>query len=64
MAYGAADRRVPIEHGRRMRDALKAANNPHKYHEYPSEGHGWATLATRVDFWGRVEAFLGQHLRV
>jgi dipeptidyl aminopeptidase/acylaminoacyl peptidase len=64
MAYGAADRRVPIEHGRRMRDALKAANKPHEYHEYPSEGHGWATLATRVDFWGRVEAFLGQHLRV
>jgi dienelactone hydrolase len=63
LAYGGVDRRVPVEHGRRMRDALKAANKPHEYHEYPSEGHGWATLATRVDFWGRVEAFLGQHLR-
>lgn len=63
MAHGAIDRRVPLEHGVKMRDALQAAG--HKQVEwvlYPEEGHGWRALETNKDFWGRVERFLGRNL--
>jgi dipeptidyl aminopeptidase/acylaminoacyl peptidase len=29
---------------------------------YQDEGHGWTQPATRVDFWKRVENFLGRHI--
>jgi dipeptidyl aminopeptidase/acylaminoacyl peptidase len=29
---------------------------------YEKEGHGWGLARTRVDFWGRVEKFLQQHI--
>ncbi len=63
MAYGGVDRRVPIEHGKRMRDALAKAGNANvEWIEYAKEGHGWALAETRVDFWTRVENFLSRHL--
>lgn len=62
MAYGGVDRRVPIEHGTRMRDALRRHGAPHEWIVYPDEGHGWMLEANAVDFWTRVEAFLAQHL--
>jgi len=62
MAYGGVDERVPIAHGERMRDALRAHNPSVEFIEYPSEGHGWARPETNIDFWGRVETFLGRHL--
>jgi acetyl esterase/lipase len=63
MAFGALDRRVLIEHGKRMRAALTEAGNPPLYVEYPDEGHGWFNLETRLDFARRMEAFLAQHLK-
>lgn len=63
MAYGGEDMRVPIDHGTRMRDALKPHNPNVEWVEYPDEGHGWSLEATRVDFWGRVERFLERHLK-
>jgi dipeptidyl aminopeptidase/acylaminoacyl peptidase len=62
MAYGKRDRRVPIEHGERMRDALKAHNPNVEWVVYEKEGHGWFLLDTEKDFWGRVERFLAKHL--
>ncbi len=62
LAYGRRDVRVPIEHGEKLRDALKAAGRPPLWVEYADEGHGWAQAANRIDFWQRVEAFLAQHL--
>lgn len=61
MAYGGMDRRVPIQHGLAMRDALQA-DQPVEWIEYPDEGHGWFKLKTNEDFWGRVERFLARHL--
>ena len=29
---------------------------------YPDEGHGWARPANRIDFNGRTELFLAEHL--
>ena len=63
MAYGGNDRRVPLEHGRAMRDALGAAGYKGlEWVVYPEEGHGWTRLADNVDFWTRVEKFLARHI--
>ena len=64
MGYGGADRRVPIEHGRRMFDAVKGHNPGAEFVLYDKEGHGWALPATEADWWGRVENFLARHLAV
>ena len=62
MGYGGADRRVPIEHGRRFFAAVKPHNPQAEFVEYEKEGHGWALHDTEVDWWTRVEAFLARHL--
>lgn len=62
MAYGGSDRRVPSLHGERFRDAVKKHNTQVDYIAYPAEGHGWHLPETRIDFWGRVEKFLDQHI--
>ena len=62
LAFGELDRRVPIEHGQRMRDALIAAGQKPELIIYPGEGHGFGIPANRVDYYKRVEAFLAEHL--
>ncbi len=63
LAYGGVDRRVPIEHGERMRAALRKAGQEPEWVVYPNEGHGWNYPETKKDFWQRVETFLGRHLK-
>jgi dipeptidyl aminopeptidase/acylaminoacyl peptidase len=63
MAYGGADRRVPIVHGVKFRDAVQKTNPNVEWVEYTDEGHGWVTTKTNVDFWGRVEKFLEKNLK-
>ena len=62
MAYGGSDRRVPIDHGTSFRNAVQKTNNQVEWVEYREEGHGWALVKNRVDFWGRVEKFLDRHI--
>jgi len=62
LAYGRQDQRVPIEHGERLRDALKGHNANVDWVLYDKEGHGWFRLETNKDFWTRVERFLARHL--
>lgn len=62
LAYGEDDRRVPLAHGKRMRDALAAAGRPPEWVSYPGEGHGFAKLENRLDFARRLETFLAKHL--
>ncbi|MBC7414080.1 MAG: S9 family peptidase [Herminiimonas sp.] len=62
LAYGGADRRVPIEHGTRFRDAVQRTNRDVEWVEYPEEGHGWALIKNRIDFWSRVEKFLDRNI--
>jgi dienelactone hydrolase len=62
LAYGGADRRVPIFHGKNLRDALSKTNKNVEWIEYESEGHGWALPSTRIDFWTRVEKFLDRNI--
>lgn len=63
MAYGGEDRRVPLEHGTRLRDALSPRNSNLEWVVYADEGHGWMLPANKVDFWGRVERFLDRNLK-
>ena len=63
MAYGGADRRVPIDHGLKMRSALAPHNKDVEWIDYPSEGHGWMLEANDIDFWTRVEKFLDRNLK-
>jgi dipeptidyl aminopeptidase/acylaminoacyl peptidase len=63
MAYGAADRNVPIKHGTDFRDAVSRTNKDVEWVVYTEEGHGWRMLETQVDFWTRVEKFLDRYLR-
>ncbi|NVD99804.1 S9 family peptidase [Massilia sp. BJB1822] len=62
LAYGGADQRVPIYHGTKFRDAVKAHNKDVEWIEYAEEGHGWTLPKNRIDFWGRVEKFLDRNI--
>ncbi|MFZ6645655.1 alpha/beta hydrolase family protein [Undibacterium sp. TJN25] len=62
LAYGGSDTRVPIDHGTAFYRAVKATNSRVEWVEYPEEGHGWRLLKNNVDFWTRVEKFLGQNI--
>ncbi|WP_426336502.1 alpha/beta fold hydrolase [Pseudoduganella sp. R-31] len=62
LAHGTDDRRVPFPHYTKLRSALQEAKADAEFVEYIGEGHGWSTLKTRLDFWGRVEKFLDKHI--
>jgi dipeptidyl aminopeptidase/acylaminoacyl peptidase len=65
MFYGAEDRRVPIEHGERMLDALKRAGKGARVHMevFSNEEHGISKLENRVKAYTMVEAFLRESLK-
>jgi dipeptidyl aminopeptidase/acylaminoacyl peptidase len=62
LAYGAADRRVPIVHGTRFKSALDDAHKEYEWVVYADEGHGFTKDDNLVDFYARVERFLAKHL--
>ena len=62
LAYGGADRRVPLFHGERFYKAVKQTNPNVEWIVYPDEGHGWALPKNEIDFWNRVERFLERHI--
>ena len=62
LAYGGADLRVPLYHGRQFHDAVSKTNRQVEWIEYPDEGHGWTLPKNRIDFWGRVEKFLDKNI--
>lgn len=62
LAYGGADKRVPLYHGEKFHDAVKKTNPNVEWIEYRAEGHGWSLPENRIDFWTRVEKFLDRHI--
>lgn len=62
LAYGGADRRVPIDHGTKFYAAVKGSNPNVEWIEYPGEGHGFFLPKNKIDFWSRVEKFLDKHI--
>ena len=63
MAYGAADRRVPIEHGQRMKAALEAAGQKPVWMVADGEGHGFREMANQKMFYEAMEKFLAENLK-
>ena len=63
LAHGQRDRRVPVEHAEKLRDAMAAAGHAPEWVLYPDEGHGWLKAANRFDFARRMERFLAEHLK-
>lgn len=58
LGYGGADTRVPISHGRALRDAVSKTNRDVEWVVYQEEGHGWALPKNNIDFWTRAEKLL------
>lgn len=63
LAYGEDDRRTPIAHGTRLRDAMIAAGNPPIWVTYSGEGHGFGNTKNEIDFDQRMEIFLAKYLK-
>ena len=62
LAYGGEDRRVPLAHGERMREALERHGKSFEWVLHADEGHGFASLDHRIDFYARMEALLRRTL--
>ena len=62
LAHGTVDRRVPIVHSIKLRDAVLKTNPNVEWVEYKDEGHGWKLVPNRIDFWTRVEKFLQKNI--
>jgi dipeptidyl aminopeptidase/acylaminoacyl peptidase len=62
LAYGGADRRVPMSQGKLFYEQVKKTNPRVQWIEYGNEGHGWYLPANRIDFWTKVEKFLAANI--
>ena len=62
LAYGGADRRVPMAQGKLFYEKVQQTNHDVEWIEYDSEGHGWYLPKNNIDFWTRVERFLDRHI--
>mgnify|MGYP001589951415 CR=1 FL=1 len=62
IAQGANDPRVKKSESLQMVEALKNAGKTVEYVEYPDEGHGFARPENRLNFYGKAERFLADHL--
>ncbi|MFZ3289093.1 MAG: prolyl oligopeptidase family serine peptidase [Telluria sp.] len=62
LAYGGADRRVPLYHGEKFYAEVTRTNAHVEWLVYDEEGHGWTQPANRIDFWNRVEKFLERNI--
>ena len=55
--------RVPITHGKRLREAMHKTGREPEWIVYDGEAHGWRKTEHRVDFAKKLEAFLSRHLQ-
>jgi dipeptidyl aminopeptidase/acylaminoacyl peptidase len=62
MAYGAADRRVPIEHGTRMRAAMERTGAKPIWMVADGEGHGFREMRNQKMFYEAMEKFLAENI--
>ena len=63
LVYGGEDKRVPLEHGTRLRSAMQKAGLNPQWVVYPDEGHGFLLKESRVDFAKKMEDFLDANLK-
>ena len=63
MAYGAADVRVVLDHGTRMKSALDSAGVKNQWILMEGEGHGFRDLENQKAFYSAVEKFLAENMK-
>jgi len=63
LTMGGRDRRVPLIHGTRFRDAMEKAGKPFDYKVYSDETHGFNAPGNVIDFYTRTEQFFARHLK-
>merc|ERR1712232_715491 len=62
IGQGANDPRVKQAEADQIAFSMAGKSIPVEYVLYPDEGHGFARPANRIDFNGRAELFLAEHL--
>jgi dipeptidyl aminopeptidase/acylaminoacyl peptidase len=62
LVHGGKDKRAPISHARRMREALTRAGHPPEWLEEPDEGHGFYDSERQKNFYLKLQAFLDRHI--
>ena len=63
LVHGGRDQRVPIEHARSLRRALKAAANPvQEWHVEAMEGHGFGDAENRREMYAKMLTFYDRHI--
>ena len=62
IGQGANDPRVKQAEADQIAFSMADKGIPVEYVLYPDEGHGWARPPNRIDFNGRTELFLKEHL--
>lgn len=62
LMHGEVDRRVPIVHGEKMRDALKQSGKQVEWLSFADEGHGISTRRNRHAYFNAITAFLEKHI--
>ncbi len=61
IAYGEKDGVVPPRQARLLTEALEHAGRPYEELYFPAEAHGLVAAASRLRFYGALEAFLAKH---
>ena len=64
VAQGANDPRCNIRESDQIVQALRDKKLPVTYVVYTDEGHGFKRPENELDFYGRIEEFLGKHLNI
>jgi len=62
MAYGSEDIRVPLIHGEKMRDKLRARGVPVEWLVMVGEGHGWNKESNNIMFGEKVLDFVNRYI--
>lgn len=62
IAHGEKDRRAPIEHAYRLRDALEKSKKDFIWLAVDKEDHGFYSTQSRLEYWTEVLSFLKENL--
>ena len=62
LVHGESDRRAPFAQAKAMRSALEKAGHPPEWMAVPKEGHGFYKDDNNIEFYRRLETFIGRHI--
>ena len=63
IAHGKRDKRAPLEHAERLKDAMDEAGKPYQWLEFNDETHGFYSPQNREVYYRKLLQFLQTHLK-